>query len=105
MTTQIKGKTLYELYDEWLAKENANLSNDIAIQRQQGAMSFIDFVCAPDEEKDICPHCNVNEVDIDDFGLTTCNECFGKHPEWKKSLRQQEMQEAYDTGRPMSDND
>lgn len=33
----------------------------------------------------ICPYCNANLIDIDDFGLTICKDCFNKN----KKIREQ----------------
>ena len=33
-----------------------------------------------------CPHCKKNPIEIDDYGLTCCNECYESRPDWKKKM-------------------
>lgn len=40
-----------------------------------------------EEEEDICPYCNKNAIDIDDYGLMCCNQCWEAHPEWRAKMR------------------
>ncbi len=54
---------------------------------------------------DVCPECKSKQVEIDDFGVTLCDICFEKNSKAKSYVHEMSRQEAYDTGRPMSNND
>jgi len=64
-----------------------------------------EYIIWNEEEVDTCPYCKEKPIDIDDFGLTICNDCLDKHPEFKAKLNEQARQENYDTGHPMDEND
>jgi hypothetical protein len=73
------------------------------------APESVSFVCAEADEArnevELCPHCNTNEVNVDDFGITTCDDCLNKHPEWKKLLNELSDDEARSSGHPINEND
>jgi len=58
-----------------------------------------------EEETELCPFCEENEVEIDDFGLVCCRRCFDEHPEWKRKMAKQQGQLDFETGHPVSEED
>jgi hypothetical protein len=54
---------------------------------------------------EVCPYCNTNMVDIDDFGLTCCQACFDAHPEWKSKMNKLAYDERADSGHPINEDD
>lgn len=50
---------------------------------------------------DVCSKCNGRKVDVDDYGVTLCNECYKDDSKAKSIIAEMSKEDAYNSGRPM----
>ena len=59
----------------------------------------------PYGNENMCSVCNEYVAEIDDMGITMCQDCLNQRPAVKRSLKERGDWEDFESGRPMSEDD